>query len=202
MITFGYKNKFSSILRALSAIAIGLVMLFGSDATVTAVKVIAAFLVLAGAVSAVYGWIRGKKDGSATLPYVNAVIDVVLGLVLFLAPKAVAGFIVVLVGVAVVLLGVLQLVVLAGARAFVGMGFMTFVLAGLAVLLGIVLIWSPFGNRVMSIFAGSALVVYGISELIGAWKINQAIDAYEESKVTITDLGTAKEAEFTEVDEQ
>ena len=201
MITFGYKNKFSSILRALSAIAIGLVMLFGSDATVTAVKVIAAFLVLAGLVSAVYGWIRRKKT-PATLPYVNAVIDIVLGLVLFIAPKAVADIIVVLVGIAVVILGVLQLVVLAGAKSFVGMGFMTFLLAGIAVLLGVLLIWSPFGNRVMSIFAGSALVVYGVSELIGAWKINQAINAYEESKVTITDLGTAKEAEYTEVEEQ
>ena len=33
MITFGYKNKFSGVLRALAAIAIGLVMVCSTEAT-------------------------------------------------------------------------------------------------------------------------------------------------------------------------
>lgn len=48
MITFGYNNKFSSILRSLAAIAIGLVMVCATDATTTVVKIIAAFLFAAG----------------------------------------------------------------------------------------------------------------------------------------------------------
>ena len=48
MIFFGYKTKFSSIIRALSAIGIGLVMLLHSDASVVVVKIIAALLVVAG----------------------------------------------------------------------------------------------------------------------------------------------------------
>ena len=55
MITFGYNNKFSSILRALSAIGIGGVMLFSNEATITVVKIIAAFLFAAGIVSFIYG---------------------------------------------------------------------------------------------------------------------------------------------------
>ena len=51
MITFGYNNKFSSILRSLAAIAIGLVMVCATDATTTVVKIIAAFLFAAGIVS-------------------------------------------------------------------------------------------------------------------------------------------------------
>ena len=50
MILFGYKSKFNSILRGLSAIAIGLVLLFGTgrgegaSAVEIVVKIIAAFL--------------------------------------------------------------------------------------------------------------------------------------------------------------
>ena len=44
MITFGYNNKFSTALRALAAIGIGLVMVFSTEATVNVVKIIAAFL--------------------------------------------------------------------------------------------------------------------------------------------------------------
>ena len=41
MITFGYKSKFSGILRALAAIGLGLVMILGNDATMTIVRIIA-----------------------------------------------------------------------------------------------------------------------------------------------------------------
>jgi len=201
MITFGYNNKFSCILRALSAIAIGLVLMFGNDTTVTAVKVIAALLLLVGLVSLAYGYFN-KAAESRNLVLANAAVDLLLGLILFLAPKAVAGFIVVAIGVLLVLLGILQIVVLTGAMSFVGLGFMTFVLSGVCVLLGAMLIWSPFGTKVMGILAGFALVWYGVAELIGAWKIGQAIDEYEKVKPRITDLSSAKEAEFTEVDEQ
>ena len=51
MITFGYNNKFSTALRALAAIGIGLVMVFSTEATVNVVKIIAAFLFAAGMVS-------------------------------------------------------------------------------------------------------------------------------------------------------
>ena len=55
MITFGYKNKFSGVMRALAAIAIGLVMVCSTEATTNVVKIIAAFLFAAGLVSFAYG---------------------------------------------------------------------------------------------------------------------------------------------------
>lgn len=51
MFTFGYKTSFSSILRALATIGIGLVMIFDNAASVTVVKVVAAFLLASGIVS-------------------------------------------------------------------------------------------------------------------------------------------------------
>ena len=61
MITIGYKSKFSSILRALSAIALGVVMVISNNATVTVVRVIAALLFAAGVISLVYSIVNRKN---------------------------------------------------------------------------------------------------------------------------------------------
>ena len=57
MITFGYKNRFSGWLRAVVALAIGIVMVVSrTDAMVLAVRIIAAFLLASGIVSLAVGY--------------------------------------------------------------------------------------------------------------------------------------------------
>lgn len=178
MITFGYNSKFSSILRSLSAIAIGLVMVISTNATVTVVKIIAAFLFAAGVVSFVYGYLN-RRSGAMSLMTVNAVVDIVIGLLLFLFPTAVAGIIVTLIGIAILLFAVLQLVVLSGTLSLVGMGGFSLVLCIIALVGGITLLFNPFSERVMSILAGVFLVVYGISDLLSMFRVTKAKEAYE-----------------------
>lgn len=178
MITFGYNSKFSSILRSLSAIAIGLVMVISTNATVTVVKIIAAFLFAAGVVSFVYGYMN-RRSGAMSLMTVNAVVDIVIGLLLFLFPTAVAGIIVTLIGIAILLFAVLQLVVLSGTLSLVGMGGFSLVLCIIALVGGITLLFNPFSERVMSILAGVFLVVYGISDLLSMFRVTKAKEAYE-----------------------
>ena len=178
MITFGYNSKFSSILRSLSAIAIGLVMVISTNATVTVVKIIAAFLFAAGVVSFVYGYLN-RRSGAMSLMTVNAVVDIVIGLLLFLFPTAVAGIIVTLIGITILLFAVLQLVVLSGTLSLVGMGGFSLVLCIIALVGGITLLFNPFSERVMSILAGVFLVVYGISDLLSMFRVTKAKEAYE-----------------------
>ena len=213
MFKFGYKSSFSSILRALAAIGIGLVMVFDNAASVTVVKVIAAFLLASGVVSLVYGFIRNKRDGVLPLMAVNAVVDLILGLLLFLNPVWVAGFIVTLIGIVLILFGGIQLLALAGTLSLLGAGFSTLILSICAVVGGAFLLFNPFGERIMSICAGSFLLLYGVSELISSWRIRKAKEAYEirfnatqedqpEPDVIETPgLDDAKEVNYTKVDE-
>ena len=117
MFTFGYKTTLSSILRSLASIGIGLVMIFDNEASETVVKVVAAFLFASGLVSLVYGLIRNKKEGLLPLMAVNAVVDILIGVLLFLNPGWVAGFIITLIGIVLILFGGLQLLALAGTLA-------------------------------------------------------------------------------------
>ena len=68
MITFGYRNKLNGPLRAVVAIAIGIVMVASkTNALELAVRIIAAFLVASGVVSFIYGY-----DAVHTLPFLLA----------------------------------------------------------------------------------------------------------------------------------
>ena len=212
MFTFGYKTTLSSILRSLASIGIGLVMIFDNEASETVVKVVAAFLFASGLVSFVYGLIRNKKEGLLPLMAVNAVVDILIGVLLFLNPGWVAGFIITLIGIVLILFGGLQLLALAGTMSLLGTGFGTLILSVCAVVGGAFLLFSPFGERIMGICAGSFLVLYGVSELISSWRIRKAKEAYEirfntreepqpdQDIIETSGLDDAKEVDYTKVD--
>lgn len=212
MITFGYNNKFSSILRSLAAIAIGLVMVCATDATTTVVQIIAAFLFAAGIVSFAYGFAH-RKSGTFGLMTVNAVVDIVIGLILFLWPPFVAGVIVTIIGIVILAFGVIQILALAGTMSLLGSGGLNILLAFLAVAGGIVLIFNPFSERVMSVIAGVFLIYYGITDLISMRRVSKAKKEYEihftETRVdpdsTIDsddDFDGIKDVDYHKIDEQ
>ena len=209
MFTFGYKTKLSGIIRALLAIAIGLVMVIGADATRTVVRIIASFIIAAGVVSLIVG-LTSSKDKAPLLTTANAVFDCILGLILFLNPSCFSGFIVVIIGVVLVLFGILQLIALTTTVSLLGGGRGFLLLSILAVLGGALLVFSPFSMTVMRILAGLFLLFYGVSELISTFRMNKAKEAYEiryasdisnPRKETETSVTDAKEAEFRKIDD-
>ncbi len=217
MITFGYKTKFSSILRALSAIAVGLVMVIGNDATTSVVRIIASFLFAAGVVSLIYGFVH-RETGALSLMATNAIVDIVLGLILFLSPQIVAGLIVSLVGFALLAFGIIQLIAMAGTMRLLGTGPLAVLLPILAIGGGILLLANPFSAKIMTILAGCLLIYYGITELLSTWQITKAKEAYEikyaqeheeqqpeapadPDKIDDSGIADAKEAEFEKIEE-
>ena len=215
MIIFGYKTKFDSITRAIAAIGIGLVMIFGSNAPTLVVKIIAALLMAAGVASLIYGWIKSKENGVYRILLINAALDIILGLLLFFNPQWVAGFIVMLIGIALIAFGALQLIVLAGAMSLLGAGFSSLILSLCAIIGGAFLLFNPFTLNVMSVIAGCFLVLYGVSELISTWKVVRARKEYEirrapapagsaasePGRIDSSGIGDAKEVEYERIDD-
>ncbi len=214
MILFGYKSKFNSILRGLSAIAIGLVLLFGTgrgegaSAVEIVVKIIAAFLMIAGVVTFIYGW-KHRTEGAVDLMWVNGAADLIIGLLLFFFPSVVSGFIITLVGIALLCFGALQFIVMAGAMSLIGAGFTSLILSCLAIIGGVMIVFSNFGQTVLSWIAGIALIMYGAQELIQTYKLRDAGQQWEirkaqrdqTAKIDKTALETAKEVEYTKVED-
>lgn len=209
MFTFGYKSKINGPLRALIALAVGIMMVVNpGEALTTVVKVIAAFLLASGLVSLVVG-LRNKKDGSLPLMSFNALVDVLLGLFLFVFPGFVAKFMIYLIGFALLAFGVVQILALASARKMTSLGFGAFVLPIIVTLVGGFILFNPFAESVMVMITGAALVVYGASELLSSWRMKKAIDEYEirqapekETPVQENPVTEVKDVDYEKVDEQ
>ena len=210
MITFGYKNRFSGLLRAVSAMAIGIVMVASkTDAMVLAVRIIAAFLLASGLVSLFVGY-RDRANSQMPLMGVNGVVDILIALLVFIFPQFVAGLIVYLIGFVLIGFGIFQLIALASANRVMKVGVTAFVMPVLVLLAGAFLLARPtFIGTAVGTIAGAALIVYGASEFLSTWKMRKAMDEYEirqteagETRSDETHSVEVKDVDFEKVDEQ
>jgi len=211
MITFGYKNKFNGPLRALTAIAIGIVMVISrTNALELAVQIIAAFLFASGIVSLIVGY-RQRKNGTMGLMGFNGIVDIILGLLLFFFPGFVAGLLIYLIAFVLICFGFFQLLGLGSASRVVKLGLWSYVLPFLVLAAGIFLMTKPaFLGEAIGVVAGAALIVYGVSELFSSWKMRKAIDEYEirqtgaqsTSVQDDTTVTVVKDVDYEKVEEQ
>ena len=180
MITFGYKNRFNGPIRALTALAIGIVMVMSrTNALELVVRIIAAFLFASGLVSMLVGY-RNRARGTMGLMGFNAIVDMILGAVLFLYPGIAAGFLIYLIAFVLIAFGLFQIISLISASSVMRVGLLSFILPGIVLAAGLFLMAKPdFVGEAIGVIAGVALVIYGLSELLSSWKMKKAIDEYE-----------------------
>lgn len=180
MITFGYNNRFNGPIRSIVAIAIGILMIAAGDRAMNAVvKILAVFVIASGVVSFIVG-LRKKYDGTRPLMITNAVFDILLGIALFVFNAFFADLFVYLIGFVLLAFGIFQIVALVSANRVLGVGWFAFFMPLLVTIAGIFLLFNPvFVKAWISIIAGAALVVYGVSEFISSWKMKKAINEYE-----------------------
>ena len=209
MITFGYNNRFSGIIRAVAALAIGVVMVVSrTDAMVLAVRIMAAFLLASGIVSLVLGY-RDRQNSRMPLMGVNGTVDILIAVLIFMFPQFVAGLIVYLIGFALLAFGIFQLVALVSANRVMKVGFMAFLMPVLVLLAGAFLLARPtFIGTAVGTVAGAALIIYGVSELLSSWKMRKAMDEYEirqgpkEEPQQESQAPDVKDVDYEKVDEQ
>ena len=210
MITFGYSNKMTGPVRALIAIAAGVLMIvYNEQAMNLVVRIIAAFLLASGFVSLAVG-LKKKNDSTSKLMNFNAVVDILIAAFLFLFNGFVANLIIYLIGFVLLGFGIFQLVALISANKVAKVGLWSFVFPVLVIGSGAFLLFNPeFTKASISMVAGIALLIYGVSELLSSWKMKKAIDEYEISRMPqeqpsqqTQDSVPVKDVEYEKVDEQ
>lgn len=180
MITFGFKSKTGGLLRAVVAIVLGVIMVsFPGSSLVVIVKILAAFLIASGLVSLVFG-IVNRQNGGLALMITNTLVDIILGILIFMFPAEVASIVMFLLGLLIMFFGIFQIVVLMSANRVFPVGIWTFLLPVLCAAGGAMVMFHPFGlGSVITLVAGIALLVYGVSELMATWKMRKAMKEYE-----------------------
>lgn len=180
MITLGFKNKMSGVIRALTAIILGSIMVaFPQTSLLVIVKILAAFLIASGIVSLVYG-IANRANGGFSLMVTNTAVDIILGIIIFIFPAEVAGVVMFIIGLALFAFGMFQILALASANRVLRVGFVSFLLPVLCSIGGALVIFKPFGIASwLTLVVGIVLLVYGASELVSTWKVRKAMKEYE-----------------------
>lgn len=218
MITFGYKNKFSGFIRAIVAIALGVVMVVNKESAGELVaQIFAAFLMATGFVSFLFGF-KDKKEGEIRMLNLNGVVNIILGVLLFCFASDVQNIVWVLIGLALLLFGLFHLVILYLARKMFQISPWSFLIPTLVAALGLVLVFRPsFLGNTLGLIAGISLILYGLSELFSTLRMRKVMKEYAENQqseetqasadptnnLTATKVDIeAEDVEFEKVDEQ
>ena len=214
MIGFGYKSRFSAPLRALLFVALGVLMIVAkADAMQMVVKIVAAFILAAGIVSVFVGF-RQRKDGTMPLSFFNAVTNVVIAVLLFTFSEFVAGFVSYLLGFVLFGFGLFQIFALLSVRTKVKFSIAAYLTPLAVAAIGTLIFLSPkFLGQSLGLIAGIALIIYGISDLISAFKVRSAIEPEDISSPVSENHGSksvggssvptdAKEVDYEIIDEQ
>lgn len=193
--TFGYSNRLNGPMRAVVAIAVGVIlMVYNEQAMNIVVKIIAALLFASGIVSLAVG-LKKKGDSTSKLMNFNAVVDIVIAALLFLFNGFVANLIIYFIGIVLAGFGLFQIIALLSANKVAKVGIWSFLMPVLVTGAGVFLLFTPeFAKSSISLIAGISLLMYGVSELISSWKVGKAFDKYEVMDV--------RDVEYEKVDEQ
>ena len=212
MIKFGYSSRFSSPIRALVFVILGVLMIVtGADAMELDVAIFTsaeAFILAAGIVSVFVGF-KQKKEGTMPLSFFNGLVNVVIAGLLFVFAPFVSKFVSYLLGFVLFSFGMFQLSVLLSMRKNVQMSVAVYILPVLVTIAGLLIFFYPkFFGQSLGLIAGIALIFYGASDLISAFKMKSAKDtdqitpAPETSAEAQSEEIEAKEVEYEKVDEQ
>ena len=151
----------------------------------------------------IYGIIN-RQRGALSLMITNAVVDIAIGVVLFIFPKEVADILLILIGILALVFGIAQLVILISASRVVNSGPGIFVLPVLCMIGGIILLTKPSDSRdVLVLLSGIVVLVYGVSEFVATWKMNRAMKAFEsesrEGDSAKEEMSGAKDVDYEKV---
>ena len=207
MYTFGYSNRLNGPLRAVIAMAVGVIMIvFSEDALNIVVKIIAALLLASGIVSLSVG-LKKRNDSTSKLMNFNAVVDIVIAVLLFIFNDWVSTLIISLVGVVLLLFGLFQIFAMISANRVMRLGFSPFIMPVVVTLVGGFIAFNPLAKEVMTMVAGGALLFYGITELISSRRMKKAMDEYEVRQAEVRpaepeETVVVKDVEYEKVDDQ
>lgn len=202
MITIGFKNKTNVFAKAFAALALGCIMLYLSirkvDPFSILTKALALFVMISGVVTLIYSLLK-KDEDSRPLLIGSSIFNIVLGILIFVFSGTISSVIFFLLAGLLFLFGLWELIVLVSLSRYGRTGWL-YVLPVLSILLSVLII-SPKVDK--GYICSIALIVFGISELMSAWRVKKARsirDEMKEAEAVEVPLSDIKDVEAVEVE--
>ena len=181
------------IMRCVSAIAIGLLLMVWPEAAIIYLVIaIGAMFFLPSLFSLVGYFMKGRQLGMY-FPIIS-LGSLLFGLWLMVSPAFFVGILMYVLGVVLVFAGISQIANLLNARSYAVVPLGYYVMPVLILLAGIVVLANPFAAAsVPFIILGVSSAVYGITELINIYKFRKKEEKVPMNEVMIEDVTPIEE---------
>ena len=189
----------SSIISSLALIALAILLIVQSEATIIAISYVIGGVLVAVGVLAEINYIKNAKDKIADLDIVYGVACIILGILVITNPKAIAGVIPFVIGFIIIINSAIKLQYsLELKKEKNDLWLSTLILSLIMTVCGIVLVFNPFQGAIfLTRIVGIFIFIYSVLDLISTFVIrntfNQIQNAINDSVVKEADLIENKE---------
>ena len=195
----------SSIISSFALIALAILLIVQSEATIIAISYIIGGLLVAIGVLAEINYIKNAREKIADLDIVYGIVCVILGILIITNPQAIAGVIPFVIGFIIIVNSAIKLQYSLELRKEKNdLWLSTLILSIIMSLCGIILIFNPFQGAVfLTRIVGIFILIYAILDLISTFvirntfkKIQTAINETVEKETEL--IEEVKEASVEE----
>lgn len=174
----------SSIITSLFLIALGLLLIFQSDAVIYSISYIIGGILIAIGVLAIIKFIQNtNNEQKAELDIVYGIVSVILGIVVIKNPQAIASIIPAILGISIVISSATKLQYAFELKANGNnLWKTTMVISIISTLCGIVLLFNPF--KALSSFTkvvGIFIVIYAVLDMISTFTIKRNVKIFQKT---------------------
>ena len=174
----------SSLITSLFLIALGLLLIFQSDAVIYSISYIIGGILIAIGVLAIIKFIQNtNNEQKAELDIVYGIVSVILGIIVIKNPQAIASIIPAILGISIVISSATKLQYAFELKANGNnLWKTTMVISIISTLCGIVLLFNPF--KALSSFTkvvGIFIVIYAVLDMISTFTIKRNVKIFQQS---------------------
>ena len=191
----------SSIGTSILLMVLGILLIFQSEATITAISYIIGAILVAAGVLALIRFIKNSKDAMTTLnlDILYGIVTIILGILVITNPHAIASILPIILGIAIIISSASKL-----QYAFLlkndqnELWKTTMVISIISTICGVVLLFNPFAGAVLIMkIVGIFILVYSILDLASTLIIRKNVKEFQN---VMTSTNTY-EAEIIEEEE-
>lgn len=188
---FAFYDRSYGYSRAIITLIAGLLLVSWPDAVAkTIVIILGSFVAAVGIISLVLSFVGKWKKEEASLISMNAIVDIVLGVVIIIFNQFFASIIMYLFGILLLLFGLSEIISLLQTLRSAKVSWTLFIGPVITIICGVIIFFNPFKTlQWLFVFFGISLLVYSISEFIATYKVRKALKNLKaESSPIIEDV--------------
>ncbi len=163
-----------SLIRGIIALIVGGLAIFVPDLTLKSVVIYFGILILLGGVVSIFFAISSKNKANRDFLIIQSLFNLIIGLSFLIIPTKIVNIFIIIIGIGFLVIGIFQLIAAFNISRYFKWSWFFFITSMLTIIAGIIMLTNPFESaKVILIFIGILLLIYGLGELLMAWQLSK-----------------------------